>query len=773
MKNLISNILSGVVILSSIYALCGCSAENPFETEGEGIVQLHTVVNSITTRADEDSNPLEDNCVVYISSSKGLIYKKVGLKNVDPQITLKEGSYVAEAWTGDSVGASFISKFFRGCEKFDVTKGSTNNVVLNCKIQNVVVSINTNSIDPNLMKDDYKITISTLRGTLEFTKDNASDARGYFMLPIKKDTSDEELSETTSADSEPDYDDKSLDDSSLVFTISGSRKDGKPFSKSGKIKNVKRAHQYILNFAYNPEPSSSASEGAAFIKIHVKDEDLQGTENVTVHTRPTITGVDFDIAKQLVYTSDEDIPESISVQFCGFGGLKSLYVENESASALGLPASNLNLFESSEAQLQAYAGVGFELSQPKYKETTNVATASLKIHKSLIQKLSKDKQTEHVIKLRITDNDETPQSAEAFIRVARNENAIIVEDPIELEPIDPEKNYLCLTPHSATITYTLSDKYEGTPGVEYCKVNENNWIFVAADVANADGSNEKPSLTISGLEEATEYKYRGACGDFHSDNVMTFTTESKYIIPNTSFEDWSTYQAQTMLGKKTVVLPGSTGDKETSFWGSGNEGAATANMTLTDKSTDMKHSGQYSARLASNSAMGVIAAGNIFTGSYVKTDGTNGVLSVGRPYNGSHPAKLKVYANYRPATGVSVKSGNEKFVPADFSGGKDHGQIYVALTTEAVEIRTNPDNRKLFDPNDQVVLAYGQVTWTDDFGPDGQLQAIEIPLEYNDRAKKFKPSHLVIVCSASKYGDYFSGSKGSTIYVDDFELIYE
>ncbi len=62
----------------------------------------------------------------------------------------------------------------------------------------------------------------------------------------------------------------------------------------------------------------------------------------------------------------------------------------------------------------------------------------------------------------------------------------------------------------------------------------------------------------------------------------------------------------------------------------------------------MVHSGTYSARLASDAALGIIAAGNIFTGYYVKTDGTNGVLSVGHTYDGSHPSKLRVYANYRP-----------------------------------------------------------------------------------------------------------------------------
>ena len=35
------------------------------------------------------------------------------------------------------------------------------------------------------------------------------------------------------------------------------------------------------------------------------------------------------------------------------------------------------------------------------------------------------------------------------------------------------------------------------------------------------------------------------------------------------------------------------------------------------------------------------------------------------------------------------------------------------------------------------------------------------------------PTHLIVVCSASRYGDYFTGSSDSEMWVDDFELIYE
>ncbi|MDE6408821.1 MAG: PCMD domain-containing protein, partial [Muribaculaceae bacterium] len=144
----------------------------------------------------------------------------------------------------------------------------------------------------------------------------------------------------------------------------------------------------------------------------------------------------------------------------------------------------------------------------------------------------------------------------------------------------------------------------------------------------------------------------------------------------------------------------------------------------------------------------------------------------GRPYNGSHPKALKVWANYRPASGVKAESKNIDFLPVNFDGGTDHGQIYVALTTEPVEIRTNPSNRKLFDAEDAVVLAYGEKTWTGNFGPDGALEAVEIPINYNERANKQAAKYLVVVVSASKYGDFFSGAAGSVFYLDDFELVY-
>lgn len=323
----------------------------------------------------------------------------------------------------------------------------------------------------------------------------------------------------------------------------------------------------------------------------------------------------------------------------------------------------------------------------------------------------------------------------------------------------------------ATLMGTVYKADAARYGFKYRKAGESAW-----NEAVANGSTGAPrrtrankgtaySVTLSGLEAGTTYEYKAFADEFESTNIQTFTTEAKYIIPNASMEEWSTYAFKN----KEIVFPGS--GSEPTMWDSGNEGASTAGETLTNKNGDIKHSGNYSARLESKHVIIKFAAGNIFMGDYVETDGTNGVLALGRPYNGSHPAKLRVWANYRPSK--NLKNTGDPAVQDLVTSECDNGQIYVAITDEVIDIRTNPKNQKLFTPDDPHVLGYGQVTWNANFGADGVLEMVEIPIEYFERARTTKATHLVITCCASKFGDYFAGGDGSLLYLDDFELVYE
>lgn len=746
--------------------LSGCVSESPFLQEREGRLRMRLVFNSDVTRAgDTTKDGLYDNCVVRISNSQGLIHRWVGVGNVPDELMLRYGSYTAEAWSGDSVPASFDKKFFRGYQTFQVNDDDMA-VVLDCKIRNVVTSINTVTVDGDMMKD-WSLTVASSTGELRFDASNMDYSKGYFMMPFDK-----------SAGENGAFEDR------LTYTVTGRNAIDEPFTKTGEIK-VESAHEYKIGFKYDSEPDP---EGGAFIGIVVEETEITDDYEQAIYGRPTfdaaVDGVEFDLGSQL-FEKPGDFSD-LRIRVSAYMGLKAMTMKCSENLRNMLPENqiefdlvNLNTESNSVKTAFESLGITFEIGEPNPKND-NFARSYINISKEWLNSLPAAVDSEgYQITITAVDRSQSSKEREVVLRIGNSDASKIVEDPVAVPKNLSEQDYTSVRAKSVTVPVTVFS--EETKGIrlQYREQGSSSWdneVPVSSSVRKATRADGKViNVTLTDLKPGTVYQYRVVADGFEpkDSKIGTFTTEAVFSIVNGSFEDWSTYTAKTMLGTKSVVLPGNTGNKDTSFWGSGNEGAATANMTLTDKSADMFGSGTYSARLESKSALGVLAAGNIFVGSYVETDGTNGVLSLGREYNASHPSKLIFKANYRPGSGVKVKSGNESFVPDGFAGGSDHGQVYVALTTEPVEIRTNPNNRKLFDKDGAEVIAYGEVTWTGNFGPDGALENVEITLDYNDRAKTAMPKYLVIVASASKYGDYFSGAAGSVMYLDDFELVYE
>jgi hypothetical protein len=104
------------------------------------------------------------------------------------------------------------------------------------------------------------------------------------------------------------------------------------------------------------------------------------------------------------------------------------------------------------------------------------------------------------------------------------------------------------------------------------------------------------------------------------------------------------------------------------------------------------------------------------------------------------------------------------------AGQPDTCIVWVALIDQAdqFEIRTNPKNRQLFDPDGSYVVAYGKV----EFGRDvPNYTKFEIELNYKSTQRV--PKYILVTASASKYGDYFTGGAGAVLYLDDFELEYD
>jgi hypothetical protein len=76
----------------------------------------------------------------------------------------------------------------------------------------------------------------------------------------------------------------------------------------------------------------------------------------------------------------------------------------------------------------------------------------------------------------------------------------------------------------------------------------------------------------------------------------------------------------------------------------------------------------------------------------------------------------------------------------------------------------------LQDDNDDFVVAYGALS--DDFCRQSVTDWTEFNVELTYKNFTAKPTHVIIVFSSSKYGDYFTGSTSSVLYLDDLELVY-
>ena len=290
-----------------------------------------------------------------------------------------------------------------------------------------------------------------------------------------------------------------------------------------------------------------------------------------------------------------------------------------------------------------------------------------------------------------------------------------------------------------------------TPEIEYAKQSESSWNSVPSSDISVSGTSF--TATLSGLSASTTYKYRVSV-DGTAGSEQTFTTVAAVALENGKLENWS------QDGK---VWNPNAADADP-FWGTGNPGAASFIGNLTEP-TDESISGK-AALLETKNAIIKLGAGNLFTGDF-QLDGLNGLLHFGRPFT-SFPTALRLYYKYTSTT-INMIGDNVGDL-ASMKGEPDICHIYIALSdkSEPYEIKNDPKNRKLFDPKDPNIIAYGEFTSNQ---TTSSYKQIEIPLEY--RYTNRTPKYIIIVASSSKYGDYYIGGVGSKLWLDEMELVYE
>lgn len=310
-------------------------------------------------------------------------------------------------------------------------------------------------------------------------------------------------------------------------------------------------------------------------------------------------------------------------------------------------------------------------------------------------------------------------------------------------------------PWAQVVWVYASAQADSDVSFQYRESGSGDWIDV--DSKYISGSGGSFSCYIPHLTPLTEYQVRARSGE-ENGNVLTVTTESTVDLPDGDFEQW------WLDGKVWNPWP-ENGER---YWDTGNRGAAIAGPSNVIPSDYTPNGSGKSAKLSSVFAgvfgIGKLAAGSMYTGNFVRIDGTNGVLAFGRPFT-SHPTKLRGFYDYTPVAIDMVQSPYE-----NLKGQPDSCQIYIALTewVEPKEICTTPSRRQLFDPNAPEIIAYGQITVGQS---TGGYKPFEIELKYRSTSRK--PRYIQVTAASSKYGDFFTGGNGSILYIDQFSLDYD
>ena len=315
------------------------------------------------------------------------------------------------------------------------------------------------------------------------------------------------------------------------------------------------------------------------------------------------------------------------------------------------------------------------------------------------------------------------------------------------------------------------------------------WSYI--DAVNDSEGTWKADVT--GLAPSTEYTYALVLDGVHVGDTMSFTTEAAPNLPNASFEYVSKVSGQSYY----KFYDPDCGVEEGSFmfWGSGNgegsegvSGSADMGITITAIDTADKIHGNQSVVAQTSSMVGMLAAGNLFTGQFAGLVGTSGgKVNFGRPWT-SRPSAMRIWCKYSTGKFNIVNNNNLGVTKDDY----DRAQIKVAIGTwdykkyggtkdSPVHINTTDESTFVDYYTDPNTIANGDVVIYNDgyminngekvtAATTGWIEYV-IPLDY----RKFNayPTHIVVSCAASQYGDYFTGYDKTKLWIDAVELIYE
>ena len=625
-------------------------------------------------------------------------------------IKLQIGYYDVVASNGENLNAAFDNPYYKGIKNVRIYPDKINTVNLTCTLANTIFSVEfPEEFDQHF--DVYEVSVTNGIGDPLVLSNAPSsgnsleagfDAEAYFAVT-----------------------------GSLTWNLYLKNIEGTEYRHTVTYTDVKARQHYHLKFNLGEDVSA---DGAFVVKVTL-DNTLDESSHELIldfdnRYLPSVSSNDeFAVESGEPVTTPVGNTISKVLQFSTPVGVQSLRIthDNDALVASGLPKS-VELVGASATDLSA---VGIQVSPSP--GTKAVAAGAQGVVLDITTFVSK-------LPVGSYEMDFTVIDAKGHYDVF--ELVLEVISDVDAEAVAAYTGWACFAKLEGR--YFNADMPEGMT-FQYRKTSEAEWTEIDPSEMVVNAASLRYTTILFGLEPDAQYVFRAVSAEDKETKEITFSTAASATIHNLDFDSWS----------DSDKYPNAAGYD---IWDSANSsGAAITTKPVTDAVKG------YAARLESVKAMGMMAAGNIFTGQFAGLAGLGAKLDWGTPFN-ARPIAVRGYYKYSPKTIDMAKAPY-----TDMKGQMDQSQIVVFLTDWTSQFRINTSSKEFVDlDNDPGIIALGQHNSSN---ADAGYVKFTLPLVYRDATRI--PNFLVIAAASSRYGDYFTGGVGSVLYVDEFELIYD
>lgn len=695
-----TSILYNITALLLTLVISSCAQE---ELQDEGVGYLH-----VDTELDCSVVPVVKSSAEPVTLT---IFKSTGEEvgsypDVEDMgtVELKTGSYRAVATQGSKVAAAFDVPFYSVSKDFTIKNSVVENLDLKLTLENVKV---TSEFSQNVADNfsSYVLTVTNGAGTLVYDSNaeggSTLDKEGYFTAT-----------------------------GTLTWTLKLVNKQGETFnSLTETYDNVQPRQHYHLKFDVEPQKE----EGGSAFKITVNDSmndksydlvlDFVNKDVPKIQTEVDLSG------KNTYYTGDKTVKNFV-ITTPNKQDFTSLTISHNSAA---LETAGL----ARELEL-----VGLETQTVEELATKGIILTAVSsgIHSSEITL------TEFIASLPAGSYEIEFAAANVTGASKLWSYQFEIKGSVEAVSVNPWARFVSVEGQ------WFSNERPAGINFAYKTVAEGEWTMAEEELLVFDDARKTYKADIP-LSSGTEYVIKAVTEFEKATKELAFSTEQEQVIPNMNFDAWYYDGA--------VPFPNASSSEF--YWDTANAGSKAMNVYPTTDEAEIVKSGKAAKLVSSKVAVAGLAAGNIYTGKFVRAiislSNPGAELDWGIPFT-SRPLALKGWYHYKPTT---INQGSH----AGMSGKMDIGQIQIFLTDWTGPFRINTQSKTFVEPNASYVLGYGSMELNETSG----YTEFEIKVEYRNMTKK--PTYIVIVGAASKYGDYFTGGVGSTLYLDEFSFEYD